>query len=178
MNRYDRLQTDPPDQRTPEGTEGFMKPKWRVFWIIASLLVMAIIFFFSSQASGKSEDLSDAFAGVLKLEQTDKKTRVSNQTLFLGLTLRKLAHIVLYAALSFCLCNAFTGVRGKIFWSAGIGYAYAVLDEIHQTFSKRQGRWQDTVIDLIGIAIGIIAVLLFRMIWKEAAKRKKKKAIT
>lgn len=152
-----------------------MRTKWRIFWIIASLLVMAIIFYFSSQASGKSEDLSDAFAGILKLEHTDKTTRVSNQALFLGLTLRKLAHIVLYAALGFCLCNTFSNIRGKSCWAVGIGYAYAVLDEIHQNFSKRQGKWEDTLIDLVGIAIGIAASILLTAILQKVTNTKIKK---
>ena len=144
-----------------------MKTKWRIFWIIASLLVMAIIFCFSSQSLGKSEDLSDAFAEMLQIEQNSENTRVSNQGLFLGLTLRKLAHIILFAALGFCLCNVFIDIKGKILWSAGISYVYAILDEIHQSYSNRHGRWQDTLIDLIGIAIGIIMAHLLVIIWKR-----------
>ncbi len=151
-----------------------MRTKWRIFWIIASLLVMTIIFFFSSQPSGKSENLSDPFAGILRLEQQEETTRVSNQGLFLGLTLRKLAHIVLFAALAFCLYQVFTDIRGKIAWSSGISYAYAALDEIHQSLSGRYGRWQDTLIDLIGIVIGIIAALLLTAVWIKYSKTKKR----
>ncbi len=136
-----------------------MSKKWRIFWIVASILVMAVIFYFSSQATGTSEDLSDAVAGVLKIQKTSEYTRVSNQSLFLGLTLRKYAHIALYAALGFCVLNAFTNIRGKIFWAAGISYLYACLDEFHQTGAGRYGRWEDTLIDLIGIALGILTAL-------------------
>ena len=153
-----------------------MTTRWRVFWSLAALLVMAIIFYFSSQSSGTSEDLSDAFAGILKMEQVKETTRVSNQGILFGLTLRKLAHIVLFAALGFCLCNAFTGVRGNLPWAAGLSYLYAVFDEVHQTLSGRFGRWQDTLIDLIGIAIGIIAHLLLLKLWQVLTEKYAKRS--
>lgn len=77
--------------------------KQRLFWIASTLFIAAIIFFFSSQASGKSENLSDAFAGVLRIEQAEENIRVSNQRLILGISLRKLAHVFLFALLGFCL---------------------------------------------------------------------------
>lgn len=150
-----------------------MKTGWRVFWIIASIAVMAVIFFFSSQNSGKSENLSDAVAGVLRMEQKEAFTRVSNQKLFLGLTLRKLAHIILFAGLGFCLANAFTGVRGRLFWAAGFGYLYAVADELHQTLSGRYGRWEDTLIDLAGIVMGIFAATVFTALWMKVREKKR-----
>ncbi len=144
-----------------------MKSGWRVFWIIASIIVMAVIFIFSSQNSGKSEDLSDAVAGALRMKQKEVATRVSNQKVFLGLTLRKLAHIILFAGLGFCLTNAFAGIRGKFFWVIGLGYLYAVADELHQTLSGRYGRWEDTLIDLLGIIIGIAAAMILTAIWRR-----------
>ncbi len=144
-----------------------MKIKFRVFWIIASVLIMGIIFYFSSQGSRQSEDLSDAVAEVFHMEQKEETTRVSNQGLFLGLTLRKLAHIVLFAGLGFSLFFAFTGIKDKIIWAAFIAYAYGIFDELHQTWSGRYGRWQDTFIDLIGIVLGIIAGLIITKIWQK-----------
>ena len=136
----------------------------RILWAIATLLVMAVIFVFSSQASGQSEDLSDAFAGLLNVEQAEMGTRLSNQSLFFGLTLRKLAHIFLFAALGFCACEALAGMKRRAVWAVAIGYLYAILDEIHQSFSRRHGRWQDTLIDLIGVALGVgVALLLPRL---------------
>ncbi|MBR3431157.1 MAG: VanZ family protein [Clostridia bacterium] len=144
-----------------------MKTGWRVFWIIASVAVMTVIFIFSSQNSGKSEDLSDAFAEVLHMEQKEASTRVSNQRMFLGLTLRKLAHIILYTGLGFCLTNAFTGIRGKYLWVVGLSYLYAVADELHQTMTGRYGRWEDTLIDLLGIVIGIVAAVILAAVWRR-----------
>ena len=153
-----------------------MKTGWRVFWIIASIAVMAVIFIFSSQNSGKSENLSDAVAGVLRMEQKEASTRVSNQKLFLGLTLRKLAHIILFAGLGFCLANVFIGVRGRLFWAAGLGYLYAAADELHQTLTGRYGRWEDTLIDLAGIIMGIIAAIILTAVWMKVQEKKRLKS--
>lgn len=132
----------------------------RILWIIAALLVMAVIFVFSSQASFASEELSDAFAGLLSMEQQDLATRVSNQSILFGLTLRKLAHIFLFAALGFCVYQALDGVKRRWAIAAGVGYLYGVLDELHQSMSGRHGRWQDTLVDLVGVALGLAAALL------------------
>jgi len=52
-------------------------------------------------------------------------------------------HLIEYAILSFLLLYS-------------IAYLYAVSDEIHQYFIPgRTGRFRDTLIDLIGILIGI-----------------------
>lgn len=155
---------------------GRMNIKFRVFWIIASILIMGIIFYFSSQGSGQSEDLSDAVAEVLHMEQKEETTRVSNQGLFFGLTLRKLAHIVLFAGLGFCLFFALTGVKGRIIWAAFAAYAYGAFDELHQTWSGRYGRWQDTLIDLLGIVLGIIAALIIIKIWQKMKAQRQKQS--
>ena len=150
-----------------------MKTGWRIFWIVVSVAVMAVIFIFSSQNSGKSENLSDAVAGVLRMEQKEASTRISNQKLFFGLTLRKLAHIILFASLGFCLVNAFTGVRGRLFWVAGLGYFYAAADELHQTLTGRYGRWEDTLIDMAGIIIGIVAAMILAALWMKIQEKRK-----
>lgn len=136
------------------------KTQKKILWGIAALLVIAVIFAFSSQASVKSEDMSDAFAGLLNMQQQDAATRVSNQSLFFGLTLRKLAHIVLFAALGFCIYEALIDWKWRVPCAIGFSYLYAVLDEIHQSLSGRYGRWQDTLIDLIGIVLGVGVALL------------------
>jgi len=149
-----------------------MSRNWRIFWVVITLLVMVTIFWFSSQGSKQSKNLSDSVARSLKVKQKTKKVRVSNQELFLGLSLRKLAHILLYAVLGFSACNAFTAVKGRIFFAGGISYAYAVFDEFHQTFSKRHGRWQDTLLDLIGIALGILIALLLTRLRQKIRERR------
>ena len=101
--------------------------KWKIFWIVMTVLVMGIIFFFSSQGTYKSENVSDAVASLFSIEQEDASTRVSNQKLFFGLTLRKIAHIILYMALGFCFFQDYAGMRIYIAIPLTIGSGYLVI---------------------------------------------------
>ena len=145
----------------------------RAFWIAMSLLVMAVIFLLSSQRSELSETMSDHVAGILNIQAEDSTgVRASNRPLILGLTLRKLAHVALYAALGFCLLHAWQGVRGRIPAAIACSVFYSIVDEIHQHFSGRYGRWEDILIDLAGTLAGIGAALLIG--WVFHARRRSK----
>ena len=62
-------------------------------------------------------------------------------------------HLIEYAILTILFLLAISKKKYVIF----IAYLYAVSDEIHQSFiSGRTGRFRDTLIDLIGILIGIL----------------------
>ncbi len=134
--------------------------KQRIFWIAMALMVMAAIFLFSMQSTNKSENLSDSVAHVLKIEQQEPTVRASNQPLVAGLTLRKLAHVFVYGVLSFCMTGALQGVRGRITLAVSGSFLYGVLDEVHQHLQGRYGRFEDTLIDLIGIVLGVILFFL------------------
>ena len=148
----------------------------RVFWMILLLLVMGTIFWLSSHNSQKSEDISDSVAGILQVEQTESSVRVSNQPLFLGLTLRKIAHIFLFFCLGGCMAEVLNGWKFRIPGTLLLCYLYAVTDEWHQSLSGRYGRWEDTLIDLIGIVLGLCAALLYDWLRKRRKERKGKKA--
>lgn len=143
----------------------------RILWSAAALLVMAVIFVFSSQPTLESETASDAFAGLFNLEQLDLATRVSNQPILFGLTVRKLAHVCLYAALGFCVYQALAGARRRLGLAAGIALLYGALDEAHQGLVGRYGRWQDVLIDLVGVALGLAAALLLPRLNARMKKR-------
>jgi VanZ family protein len=105
------------------------------------LLVMAVIFYFSSQTS--TADLST-----------------------LEVVLRKIGHVSEYLVLALCWIRAMRGLgvgetlRGAVAAGAGITLAYAVSDEFHQTFvDGRHGSPMDVLIDSIGIAIAAGIVL-------------------
>ena len=143
----------------------------RIFWILMALLVMGAIFWLSSWNTVKSEDFSDRVADVLHVEQTEAQTRASNRPLIFGLTLRKLAHIFLFACLGLCVAEALKGFQLSLRHGQGhlplripgtvvLCYLYAMADEWHQELSGRHGRWEDTLIDLIGIGLGIIGALV------------------
>ena len=64
-------------------------------------------------------------------------------------------HLIEYAILAILLFFALKKVKLSIM----IGYLYAMSDELHQTtISGRTGCIRDTLIDLIGIIIGIILI--------------------
>jgi VanZ family protein len=61
-------------------------------------------------------------------------------------------HLIEYAFLAFLLSFAILKKKLVII----IAYLYAISDEIHQSFTPgRTPRFQDTLIDLIGILIGL-----------------------
>jgi len=69
--------------------------------------------------------------------------------------LRKVAHILEYAILTFLLLRASGFKNSKsIVLAAIIAFLYALSDEYHQTFVLgRKGRVEDVIIDSIGILI-------------------------
>ncbi len=85
-------------------------------------------------------------------------------------TLRKIAHILEYAILTFLLLRAFqpnVNQRKKILiLTAIIAFIYALSDEFHQTFIfGRKGRLEDVAIDSIGILLVIL--LCYYKHWRK-----------
>ena len=68
------------------------------------------------------------------------------------LVLRKLAHTAEYAILGALLMRAL----GRELPAAAIGIAYAVTDEVHQSFVRgRHAAAYDVLIDAMGVLIGV-----------------------
>ncbi len=153
-----------------------MRKRW--IWILLTVIVMVTIFVFSAQDSRKSVKTSDTVAKVLRVKKTQKNLRVSNQPLVFGLTLRKLAHIFLYFCLGFCMTQTLDGWKFRIPGGAVFSYLYAVSDELHQHWTGREGKFGDTMIDLIGIAIGVAAAILFTRVLTMIRERRKTRAET
>jgi VanZ family protein len=75
------------------------------------------------------------------------------------LVLRKLAHAAEFAILGVLLLRAL-GHAWASFW---LGDAYAVIDEIHQSFVPgRVGSPLDVALDAAGVAVGIVFALRLR----------------
>jgi VanZ family protein len=69
------------------------------------------------------------------------------------LLLRKLAHAAEYAILGALLVRALQ----RPYWALVLGVAYAISDEIHQTFVPgRQGSPIDVLIDSAGVLAGVV----------------------
>ncbi len=149
-----------------------MSTGWRIFWIAMTLLVMLAIFLLSAQGHTESKALSGSVEKILKVEDEGGQ---QDKPLVLGFSLRKLAHIILFCGLGFCSLGAI----GRWWGAALFSYGYAVLDEIHQHLSGRNGQWTDTLIDLIGIALGICLMLagtwMLKRIQENREKEKKEK---
>ena len=75
---------------------------------------------------------------------------------------RKIVHATVYAALCFLWWRALaplTSPAGALAAAAAISVAYAVSDEIHQTFIEgRHGTPVDVMIDSVGIAATVLVV--------------------
>lgn len=72
--------------------------------------------------------------------------------------LRKCAHVIEYAILGLLLQRAF----GREPVSMLIGSAYAVTDELHQSFvSGRHGSPLDWLIDTVGVVLGVLLFARF-----------------
>lgn len=103
----------------------------KIIRIIPSILWMAVIFYFSSRQT----------TGIGGTNQTNR---------FLIL---KSFHLIEYTFLAFLL--SFAILKKK--WVVIIAYLYAISDEFHQSFTPgRTSRFRDTLIDLIGIFIGVL----------------------
>jgi VanZ family protein len=70
------------------------------------------------------------------------------------LVLRKIAHAAEFAVLGALLLRAL----GNMLPALGLGVAYAVSDEIHQSFVEgRRGAPLDVLIDAVGVGLGVLA---------------------
>ena len=133
---------------------------------IGFILTAILIFYFSSQPSEDSNALSDFVARVLHIQLHDPNRHLSDQPLIFGLTLRKFAHMTVFGTLGIFAWLSLPEASPKwhqTLYAILISYLYACTDEFHQTFvTDRTGQFSDTLIDLLGIIIGIGILLLVR----------------
>ncbi len=116
-------------------------------WSFLSLAIMVLIFWFSNQNATASSAQSSFWLQYLPFLST--------------FILRKMAHMTLYASLSFCIYHALK--KENIFYSLSICFLYACSDEFHQLFIPgRSGEFRDVCIDFIGSCIGLIVFYLIK----------------
>lgn len=142
---------------------------------VATLLVMVLIFAFSSRSVGESVDQSTKITRFLckviffhfDEMSAGQKTFIITE---LDYFVRKLAHFSIYMLLGACSYSAllFSDVKKGSKWltSLAVCAMYASLDEIHQYFIPgRSMRITDVMIDSAGALAGIIAVRLIIIIF-------------
>ena len=156
-----------------------MNKKWmRVCWLIAAIAWMALIFSFShtegEQSQQQSTIVTTIVTEVIGVEPTHK------DFLAIEITVRKVAHLCMFAVLGFIYCGYFDcykiDTKKKYLFSCCASLGYAVLDETHQYFIPgRAAKLFDVAIDTAGGALGAVGFLLLSVIITKIIKCYKKK---
>ncbi len=125
----------------------------KVFYIMALLFVLVIIFLLSSQdgilSNTITTEISGRFGGLVK-----------------NIIFRKVLHIIEYFVLMLLLYGTIAmlikNVRKNIIVAAILCVLYATADEIHQIFVPHRGASAyDVLIDSAGILLGIIVICFY-----------------
>lgn len=150
-----------------------------------SILIMLMIFLFSSQDADSSTHVSTGILGmIIHWVQPLADQLAGRQMTFseLEYILRKIAHFSEYALLGASLCVFFSLEKHRLCWPWAwlTGTVYACTDEIHQLFSDgRSASIIDVGIDSCGVLCGCLLYLLIRHIHSfMKAKSHKAKGIS
>ena len=152
-----------------------------VFWVL-TVLIMVLIFMFSSQEAVNSQNTSEGFTKkILSLSNKfNSLTELEQQNIIVNVQyyVRKAAHFSVFASLGLCLFSAINlTFKNRFLWlySFIISVLYAISDEIHQLFVLgRSCRIGDMFIDSMGALSGILIVLIIITLYKY---KKTKKAV-
>jgi len=142
----------------------------KILTFILIILWMGLVFYFSSQASDVSSELSGGITRFIleKIGVLEGKT-IEEQGI-IETIVRKLAHYSIYTLGGILIMLHIDlykiSDKRKIFLSWTLGTIYAITDEIHQLFvAGRSGEIRDVCIDTLGVITGIcILMLIFKII--------------
>lgn len=164
------------------------KPWWRDPFLLLSLalvlLIMALIFYFSSQtgeqSGGSSGRVDSLFLSWLYPDYAALSPQRQSALYFrVDLIIRKSAHLLEFAALGFALrlhlqaLSRRRAIRRPFLLAWGIASLYAVTDELHQYFSAdRAPRLSDVGIDSLGALLGVLFFLLCAALLRHGKLRK------
>ena len=146
-------------------------------WILAVIIWMIIVFYFSSQVSEASGNTSGSlisfFLTIFKKDWSAQE--LANTIEVLQPFVRKLAHFTLYAIGGFVIYgvdinslaeNKYKYIN-KFTLSTVFGLLYAISDEIHQHFVPgRAPGILDVCIDTLGIIFGCCLHIIFNKLKK------------
>lgn len=128
----------------------------QVKWIIASFLIMILIFWFSHKAAVQSQAQSDFFLFLLFFLKEDTARFM----------IRKLAHFSIYTLLGICVFSSFSNPKRAFPGSFLICVLYACSDEFHQSFIPgRSCQTGDVLIDTCGACLGMFIAYNFLKKW-------------
>lgn len=160
-----------------------------LFFALAALAVMILLFCLSHQTAEESGKLSEGIKVAQKPAVESifgKVEEVQNENplvWFINNMFRKVAHLVAYALLGFCLLGAMLNLDRikalplKILFAVGIGSLFGATDELHQLFiDGRSCELLDVGLDAVGIIAGALFMLLCYGIVGLFGKNQKKSA--
>ncbi len=125
-------------------------------WTFLSLAILCLIFWFSSQNASTSSAQSGFFLQYLPFLSS--------------FILRKMAHMSLYASLSFCIIQSLK--KEHIPSTLLICFLYACSDELHQLLIPgRSGEFRDVCFDFIGSCIGLVFFYLLKKSRQSCSKK-------
>lgn len=133
---------------------------------------MGIIFWLSSRTA----DESSAQSGIV----LQWLTKIFKSDALSDFIVRKSAHCLEFAGLSFLCCNAFyhTEKKNMPLPAVLITSVYAVTDEVHQLFvDGRSCQISDWAIDTGGAVIGALAFTVLLALLRLICKRKKSRRL-
>lgn len=145
-----------------------MKNIARIMSIVLLILWMITVFLFSAQDATASSEVSGGLTEtVLKILKVPEEHMENAETL-----IRKLAHFSIYAIggmIIFWHIGTYKiSILKAVLLSQTFGILYAITDEIHQYFVPgRACQLRDVTIDTLGVATGIVAMLIINKIRRE-----------
>lgn len=162
---------------------GNMKLKY--ITILPAIILMAVIFIFSSkQAESSNESSMEIAGGILTAYENITSNHISGEARVevmdrINVVVRKGAHFSIYLMLACAFAFHLLMLKKKglllLFLPILLSAAYASTDEFHQLFVQgRSGSFIDVLIDTAGAAIGSLlfttVVLLFVRLRKKHEK--------
>ncbi len=149
---------------------GLQKTGIRIILTLMTILMMSLIFYFSSQSAEASDATSGRISGtVITLVYPDYSGYPADQQReiydHVQHAVRKTAHFTEYLILGILLrlcLESWFGKRGLLTpggWACGT--LYACTDEMHQILTDgRNAMWTDVLIDSAGTLCGVLLVVL------------------
>lgn len=149
------------------------------FWYIPAIVWMFIIFRMSGQAgkisSGISYKVTEFIVDIIEIVRRGDACDAIHIAVKLHPYVRKLAHMAEFGILDILLTLSFmASARATMSMVIAIivSFAYACLDEFHQTFvTARSGQLTDVCIDMMGVLGAVTLMLFIYSIWQKRKMR-------
>lgn len=160
------------------------------FFILLALIIMAVLFYSSSQPYGEQsltgllddilakEPLKDLLS-LIQFNYAGDEVSIATQgySSFIEFFIRKLAHFGSYFLLGLCwflgLKNKMTSIGLSAFVSWLLAAGYAAFDELHQSITpNRTPLMEDVILDATGALTSIFLAVVFFLFYYKKKKNK------